>query len=103
MRVSAADSDGANSDVYRHVFEALKLAPDPDEYYQHLAAWNETDFDEWLENEVRLFASPSDFFAQRNAVNLYFLSRIKTLLSTEDGSYQSSTTRITTLTLMDEH
>ena len=103
VRVSAADSDVDDADVDRRILESLKLAPDPDEYYQHLAAWNETDFDEWLENEVRLFASPSDFFAQRNAVNLYFLSRIKTLLSTEDGSYQSSTTRITTLTLMDEH
>ena len=51
MRVSAADSDGANSDVDRHVFEALKLAPDPDEYYQHLAAWNETKIDDLLQQQ----------------------------------------------------
>ena len=57
--VFAADSDGDDADVDRRILESLKLAPDPDEYYQHLAAWNETDFDEWLENEVRLFAYPS--------------------------------------------
>jgi len=58
--VSAADRNGDDA-VDRRILESLKLAPDPDEYYQHLAAWNETDFDEWLENEVRLlFAYPSE-------------------------------------------
>lgn len=58
--VSTADSDDDDADVDRRILESLKLAPDPDEYYQHLAAWNETDFDEWLENKVRLFAYPPE-------------------------------------------
>lgn len=51
MRVSAADSDGANSDVDRRILEALSQAPDPDEYNQQLAAWNETEIDRLLHQQ----------------------------------------------------